>query len=185
MPLSVVTAMEGGFFVLRQGSEMRRRQYMGFEIERKWLIRELPEGIEGFPHKEYVQGYLCTEPTVRVRREGDEYVLTYKGAGLLKREEYNLPLTEASFRHLITKCDGRLIHKTRYFIPVKDKEGLMIELDIYKEELSGLMTAEIEFPSEAEAMAFEAPDWFSEDVSLRPEYKNSALAMDDTLDILP
>ena len=158
---------------------------MGFEIERKWLIRELPEGIEGFPHKEYVQGYLCTEPTVRVRREGDEYVLTYKGAGLLKREEYNLPLTEASFRHLITKCDGRLIHKTRYFIPVKDKEGLMIELDIYKEELSGLMTAEIEFPSEAEAMAFEAPDWFSEDVSLRPEYKNSALAMDDTLDILP
>ena len=61
----------------------------------------------------------------------------------------------------------------------------MIELDIYKEELSGLMTAEIEFPSEAEAMGFEAPDWFSEDVSLRPEYKNSALAMDDTLDILP
>lgn len=149
---------------------------MGFEIERKWLVRKLPGGLEHFLHKEYVQGYLCTTPTVRIRQEGEEYVLTYKGAGLLKREEYNLPLTEASFRHLLGKCDGRLIRKTRYFMPVKDKEGLMIELDIYKEDLSGLMTAEIEFPSESEAMAFEPPSWFSEDVTFRPEYKNSALA---------
>ncbi len=193
---------------------------MGFEIERKWLVRELPEDIESFPHKEYIQGYLCTEPTVRVRREGDEYVLTYKGAGLLKREEYNLPLTKEAFDHLVSKCDGKLIHKTRYFIPVAafakpaseempvseemnrhavshcqegarskradhgapdaaaDQKGkLTIELDIYKGELSGLITAEIEFPSEEEALLFTPPKWFLEDVTYAPEYKNSYLAL--------
>ena len=193
---------------------------MGFEIERKWLVRELPDDIESFPHKEYVQGYLCTEPTVRVRREGDEYVLTYKGAGLLKREEYNLPITKEAFSHLAAKCDGKMIHKTRYFIPVTasakpvsgevpvpkgmyldagshcqeetqskrsdhgdpdtaadQKEKLTIELDIYKEELSGLITAEIEFPSEEEALLFTPPEWFSEDVTYAPEYKNSYLAL--------
>ena len=87
---------------------------MGFEIERKWLVTELPGDIGSFPHKEYVQGYLCTEPTVRVRREGDEYVLTYKGAGLLKREEYNLPLTKEAYESLLPKCEGRIIRKTRY-----------------------------------------------------------------------
>ena len=193
---------------------------MGFEIERKWLVRELPEDIDGFPHKEYVQGYLCTEPTVRVRREGDEYVLTYKGAGLLKREEYNLPLTKEAFGHLAAKCDGKLVHKTRYFIPMtasakpdsgemsalegmdrdagspcqggvrskradhgapdaaEDQKGkLTIELDIYKGELSGLITAEIEFPTEEEALLFTPPKWFSEDVTYAPEYKNSYLAL--------
>lgn len=157
---------------------------MGYEIERKWLIEKLPAGIDGFPHKEYVQGYLCTDPTVRVRQEGDQYVLTYKGSGLLKREEYNLPLSRDAFEHLLPKCDGRLIRKTRYFIPLSEEKGLTIELDIYGAELEGLMTAEIEFHSESEAMAFEALDWFSEDVTLRPEYKNSALAMGDVLDVL-
>ena len=193
---------------------------MGFEIERKWLVRELPGDIGSFPHKEYVQGYLCTEPTVRVRREGDEYVLTYKGGGLMKREEYNLPLTKEAFDHLVIKCDGKLIHKTRYFIPVTSsvksasgemsvpeeidrdavsrcrggirsesadhgdpdaaadqEEKLTIELDIYKEKLSGLITAEIEFASEEEALLFMPPKWFSEDVTYAPEYKNSYLAL--------
>lgn len=170
---------------------------MGFEIERKWLIKELPEEALSFPHKEFVQGYLCAEPTVRVRKEGDEYVLTYKGAGLLKREEYNLPLTKEAFEHLIAKCDGRLIHKTRYFIPYEEalclsvstdkkcssqqedtaKQELFIELDIYHGDYEGLMTAEVEFSSEESAGGFMAPDWFSDDVTLRPEYKNSALAM--------
>ena len=71
------------------------------EIERKFLPPALPDGLERYPHKEFLQGYLSTSPTVRVRREGEAYVLTYKGSGLLKREEYNLPLTAESFAHLL------------------------------------------------------------------------------------
>lgn len=47
------------------------------EIERKYLVKKIPENIEKYTHKELEQGYLCTEPVVRVRREGEEYVLTY------------------------------------------------------------------------------------------------------------
>lgn len=149
---------------------------MGVEIERKWLVKELPEDISRYPNEKYIQGYLCTSPVVRVRKEGDRYVLTYKGEGLLKREEYNMPLTKDAFEKLIRKCDGKLIVKQRYFIQTGDHEGHVIELDIYKGDHEGLITAEVEFSSEEEAGSFMAPSWFGEDVSLREEYKNSWLS---------
>ena len=49
------------------------------EIERKFLIQkleELPFSPFDYPHKELEQGYLCTAPVVRIRREDDDYVLT-------------------------------------------------------------------------------------------------------------
>ena len=63
------------------------------EIERKFKVRQLPEQLEQYPRQRIEQAYLCTEPVVRVRRSNDDYYLTYKGTGLLAREEYNLPLT--------------------------------------------------------------------------------------------
>ena len=85
------------------------------EIERKFLIDDLTEDLADHPCKEYEQGYLSTAPVVRVRREGDEYVLTYKSGGLMAREEYNLPLNADSFGRLIKKSDGRIIKKTRSY----------------------------------------------------------------------
>ena len=66
------------------------------EIERKYLIKKLPEDLAQYPHMEMEQAYLCTEPVVRVRKEGADYVLTYKSKGLMVREEYNLQLTKES-----------------------------------------------------------------------------------------
>ena len=91
------------------------------EIERKFLIQKLeklPFSPFDYPHKELEQGYLCTVPVIRIRREDDDYVLTYKSKGLMAREEYNLPLTKESYEHLKEKVDGRIIHKTRYVIPM-------------------------------------------------------------------
>ena len=90
------------------------------EIERKFVPVMVPEEKElaAFPSVKMTQGYLCTDPVVRVRQENDSFILTYKGAGLLAHEEYNLPLTEEAFRHLLKKCDGRIIEKTRYRFPV-------------------------------------------------------------------
>ena len=73
---------------------------MGQEIERKFLIKELPENLNEYKCHAMVQGYLNTSPVVRVRKEDDTYYLTYKGGGLLSRTEYNLPLNEESFNHL-------------------------------------------------------------------------------------
>ena len=51
------------------------------EIERKYLIKKLPEDLAQYPYMEMEQAYLCTEPVVRVRKEGEDYVLTYKSNG--------------------------------------------------------------------------------------------------------
>lgn len=143
------------------------------EIERKFLIDKEAFDFSDYPHKEYTQGYLNTNPVVRVRREGDAYVLTYKGGGLMAREEYNLPLNEESFNHLISKADGRIIDKTRYFIPLGK---YTIELDVFKGELAPLIMAEVEFESIEEANAFVPPAWFVEDVTNNPEYHNSRMS---------
>ena len=144
------------------------------EIERKFLVKNLPENLDCYPHKEFEQGYLCTSPVVRVRREGNEYVLTYKGAGLMKRREENLPLSKEAYEHLIAKADGIIITKTRYFIPEKD--GLKIELDIFRGVHKGLILAEVEFSSEEEANAYQPPEWFGEDVTKCSLYHNSVLS---------
>ena len=132
------------------------------EIERKYLVKKI------------AQGYLCTEPVVRIRRSNNDYNMTYKGDGLMAREEYNLPLTEEAYTHLRPKIDGLLIAKTRYLIPLNDK--LTAELDIFEEDLKGLVIVEVEFDSVEEANAFSAPDWFGEDVTNSGKYHNSYLS---------
>jgi CYTH domain-containing protein len=146
------------------------------EIERKYLITRLPEGATDHPHHLIEQGYLSTEPVVRVRREDDNYYLTYKSKGLLEREEYNLPLTMESYNHLIQKADGHILTKKRYLIPVEHSDSLTIELDIFEGRFDGLMLAEVEFETREEAEAFTAPDWFGEDVTFTGEYQNSQLS---------
>ena len=97
------------------------------EIERKFTVKELPD-LSSYPYLILEQGYLSTEPVVRVRRENDTYYLTYKGKGMLSREEYNLPLTKSSYEHLLSKADGNIICKKRYLIPYL---SYTIELDIF------------------------------------------------------
>lgn len=139
------------------------------EIERKFLIKELPD-LTKFENKHITQGYLNTNPVVRVREDGDKYYLTYKGKGLLAREEANLPLTKEAFEHLIVKSDGKIIRKTRYLIPL---DPYTIELDVFEGDHAPLIMAEVEFPSIEEANAFIAPEWFGEDVTQDSRYHNS------------
>jgi len=66
------------------------------EIERKFLVKEMPDNLDNYDMVDMTQGYLNTNPVVRIRKENDDYVLTYKGSGLLSRSEYNLPLNESA-----------------------------------------------------------------------------------------
>ena len=144
------------------------------EIERKYLVRQIPENLSQYNCQKIAQGYLCTSPVVRIRRSNDDYYLTYKGKGLLAREEYNLPLTQESYEHLSSKIDGILIEKNRYLIPLSD--GLVAELDIFEGKLSDLVLVEVEFESIEEANSFIAPEWFGEDVTHSGNYQNSYLS---------
>lgn len=144
------------------------------EIERKYLITRSPENLDSYPCRHLEQGYLNTAPVVRIRRSDDCYTLTYKGEGLMVREEYNLPLNAESFAHLKEKIDGRLIQKKRYLIPLAPK--YTIELDIFEADLAPLMVAEVEFETEEEANSFTPPEWFGEDVTFSTRYHNSTLS---------
>ena len=146
------------------------------EIERKFLIKKdrFPDNLAQYPCHEIEQGYLCTEPVVRIRRQDDEYYLTYKSKGFMTREEYNLPLTKDAYLHLKPKADGLVISKTRYLIP--EKIRLTIELDVFHQEYEGLLLAEVEFSSQEEAESYCPPDWFGEDVTFSSRYHNSTLS---------
>ena len=147
------------------------------EIERKFLPVQLPEDLDRFEMHRIEQGYLNTDPVIRIRRADDDYYLTYKSRGLLAREEYNLPLDEESYRHLKPKADGRVIEKRRYLIPLDVR--LTVELDVFEGDLAPLILAEVEFESEEEANAFVPPKWLGKDVTYDTRYHNSTMSRPD------
>jgi len=144
------------------------------EIERKFTVKSIPANLSEYPCRKLEQGYLNTSPDVRVRREDDNYYLTYKGKGFLVREEHNLALTKEAYLHLREKADGLIITKDRYLIPFNEK--LTIELDIFAGPLAPLVLAEVEFETEEEANTFTPPEWFDKDVTNDPSFSNSALS---------
>lgn len=145
------------------------------EIERKYKVTSPLPDYQNYPCLKIEQAYLCTSPVVRIRRQEDEYFLTYKSKGLLSREEYNLPLTAEAYEHLLAKADGIVLTKRRYLIPIRDTK-LTIEFDVFEGVYEGLMLAEVEFPTEEEALSFTPPDWFGKDVTFSGEYQNSRLS---------
>lgn len=142
---------------------------MGMEIEKKYLVSDVPFDLEKLEKKIIEQGYLNQKPVVRVRRSNDKYYMTYKGEGLMAREEYNLPLNEEAYNHLVSKCDGHIIKKTRYIIPIEN--DLVVELDVF-DYPKGLVMAEVEFPDIETANSFNPPSWFIKEVTEDPKYHN-------------
>ncbi len=144
------------------------------EIERKFTIKHLPDNLD---------------PVIRIRREDDEFYMTYKGQGMMTREEHNLPLNRESYYHLLAKADGNIITKKRYLIPLLHPQfaaggpkppedySLTIELDVFEPPFAPLILAEVEFGSKNAAETFLPPDWFKEDVTYNASYHNSYLSM--------
>jgi adenylate cyclase len=145
------------------------------EIERKFLVQEAPTLSEA-QRVEIEQGYIAATPgdaEVRLRRRGEQLLLTAKrGAGLV-RDEVEIELDRAQFEALWPLTDGRRLSKLRYLLREDDRE---IELDVYGAELEGLKVAEIEFPSEQQAESYEPADWLGLEVTGDERYGNRALA---------
>jgi adenylate cyclase len=149
----------------------------GVEIERKFLVEHLPPDLDAYPRGEIEQGYVALDGgvEVRVRRYGGQAFLTVKSGGDRVRIEEEFEIDTGRFRALWPLTEGRRIQKTRYLIPVAG--GRRIELDVYQGQLTGLLTAEIEFDSPAAAAAFTPPAWLGAEVTDDPRYKNKRLAI--------
>ena len=140
------------------------------EIERKFLIEKeaLPDHLEEYPHNRLEQAYIITNPVLRVRQKDDQYILTYKGEGLMAYEK------------LLAKSEGNIITKTRYKIP--ESNGLTIELDIFHGMFEGLFLAEVEFADEQSALSYEPPVWFGKEVTNTSTFHNSTLSQMNPMD---
>lgn len=145
------------------------------EIERKFLTKQIPFSLEVYPKKEISQCYISTDPTIRLRQSGQDYILTVKGSGEMAKEEFELPITKEAYQRLLQKAETPTVEKIRYFIPLE--KGLTAEVDLYGGKLSGLMTTEVEFESVAQAQTFVPPAWFGEDVTMDHRYKNTSLSL--------
>jgi CYTH domain-containing protein len=151
----------------------------GRELERKFVLSEIPFELSGYPASEIRQGYLAIGADgseVRIRRRGERCSLTAKRGSGLARDEEELDLDDDEFDRLWPLTAGRRVEKTRYEIPADG--DLVIELDIYAGELDGLITAEIEFGSDDQARRFATPDWLGAEVTENDAYKNRRLASD-------
>ena len=77
------------------------------EIEKKYLVKDID--LKKYKYIDITQAYLnTTNPTIRVRKYGNDYFLTYKrkietDKNIKIRDENELPITEEVFNKLIKK----------------------------------------------------------------------------------
>ncbi|NDO47465.1 CYTH domain-containing protein [Clostridium sp. MD294] len=145
------------------------------EIERKFLTEKVPFSLEQYHCAMISQYYISFSPTIRIRQSNNDYFLTVKGKGHLSHEEFELSITQQQYQSLQKKCDTPPIIKKRYFVPLQN--NLTAEIDFYEGNLNGLITTEVEFPSEQAANAFIPPIWFGKDVTFDFRYKNTNLCI--------
>lgn len=148
------------------------------EIERKFLLRRLPDALTEYPHEEIEQGYLAVERggvQVRLRKKGPVRSLTYKRGNKLAREEREIRLSAEQFDALWPATEGRRLTKVRYDVPWRT---LVIEVDVYRGRHDGLIVAEVEFADEKACHEFAPPDWLGDEISGDSRYSNVVLAQD-------
>jgi adenylate cyclase len=148
------------------------------EIERKFLVEELPPDLEDEePPEEIRQAYLALTPDgveVRVRQRADRYYLTVKSAGGLVREETEIELSRDQFARLWELPGLPIVEKTRRQVP---RDQHVMEIDVFAGRLEGLVLAEVEFESVAASEAFVPPSWLGQEVTEDSRYKNRSLAL--------
>lgn len=161
------------------------------EIERKWMVQGKPPiELELLFSQTMKQGYITTDPTVRIREENttisnienkpikDEFVLCFKSHGLLTRKEIEMEIEEEKFHELEDLIGLPLILKTRDTYLLSD--GHHLEVNHVDEGLpTEFWYAEIEFSSEEEAMQFDPKDvglkeYLNDDVTTQKDQSMAA-----------
>lgn len=149
---------------------------MGIEIERKFLVAGEGWRTQASSATRYSQGYLSRDParTVRVRIAGEAAFLTIKGATTgATRAEFEYAIPRADAQQLLALSDGPVVDKIRHL--VRHTDGLLWEVDEFLGANAGLVLAEIELQSEAQAFA--RPAWLGAEVTGDARYVNANLAV--------
>ncbi|PLX20860.1 adenylate cyclase [Candidatus Parcubacteria bacterium] len=146
------------------------------ELERKFLIKEIPGDVLNFPNTEIVQAYLGLpgkKVAMRVRQYGEDLFFTIKASREEGEEELEPRITKEMFNDILEICSGIKICKLRVKIPFGK---VTIELDFFRNELRGLVLGEVEFETVEDKKTFIPPDWFGQEVTDDPRFKNVVLS---------
>lgn len=142
------------------------------EIERKFKLIEFPS-LPEVAFLDQWQGYLATEPEVRIRRtenhtEGVEtYILCIKSVGDLVRHEVETEITREQFEELASMLDYPLIHKELHAYRLPD--GHVMECS--RVDDGAFSYAEVEFASVEEANAWTPPEWLGREMTYEKGFK--------------
>ena len=147
---------------------------MGFEIERKFLVRGNDWQRLATRQLSLRQAYLAAngKSSIRIRIKGDgSATLTVKSRPVELRRlelEYDIPVLEAEA--LMQLRQGAVVEKVRHVIPRGD---LAWEVDVFAGDNYGLVIAEVELRHERQAI--DLPSWIGPEITGQPQYYNSSL----------
>ena len=153
------------------------------EIERKFKLTAFPTDLTLAVELDQYQGYLATDPEVRIRRtenhtEGTEnYILCIKSVGDLVRHEVETPITRTQFEELASMLAYPLSHKqlNAYHLP----DGHIIECSIV--DGGAFAYAEVEFGSVEEAKSWIPPEWLGREMTYEKGFKMRSYWSDRSL----
>ncbi len=148
------------------------------EIERKFILPEVPHHDILGAGVHIRQGYLAEEGDVevRVRISSEKATLTVKAGRGVARTEVDVPITVAQAESLWTHTEARRVDKTRHRVTLDEALGHVAEVDVYAGDLAGLCVVEVEFSSEVSAAEFVPPRWFGSELTGVSGWGNAALA---------
>jgi len=137
------------------------------ELERTFLVKKLPDGLEDCRSKEIIDIYMPASedhPKLRLRKNGGIFEITKKhpiADDPSEQIEHTIDLTEEEYLAL-SATSGKKVRKIRYQFPF----GLNIaEIDVFQDTLLGLVIADFEFKSVEEKDSFAIPDFCSVDIT--------------------
>jgi len=146
------------------------------EIERKFLVKQLPPPRKRRAPSRIDQGYFpirSRDLEIRLRRKDSKHLITFKQGSGISRQEEEIEISRQHFRALWPLTSGARITKERYRIPWAKQ---IIELDVYRGALRGLVMADVEFDSVNQSRFFQPPDWFGREITGSKRYANRRLA---------
>ncbi len=152
---------------------------MGQEIERKFLIKNLPSDLS-INHGSIIhQGYIFieNEKHLRIRYiEGlDNGILCLKFTpkNTPIRQEHEWEITSEEAKQLFDKCAYKLTKKRYRYLWDRDGACVWMDIDVYGKDLK---VVEVEFDSEESMKSFVKPDFFGEEISGKRKYSNIQIA---------
>lgn len=137
------------------------------ELEKTYLLKNLPEGIENSEFKEIIDIYLpqnSEHPKIRIRKNGDKFEITKKepiNNDASEQKEETIHLTKEEF-DAFSNLNGKNIRKFRYYLTYND---LIAEIDVFKDNLKGLILVDFEFLDSERKNNFKIPNFCLADVS--------------------